>query len=193
MTTAGKNRRSWQLPWGDAKNIRRGLRNASRRPRSVRLAPCVSPFTARRLPFAACSPLRTARGDPFPLLSSRIRPYRLLFYLFGTSRNVFLIYYKRSELPESIFYIATNARNFPKDRKQIYHIFGKFRSIKNMNSNYSEESEKFEIRYTSFRVSPIDIDTYFYSFGDFRRAESIYISLFGDSRELGTYYKYASE
>ena len=142
MTTAGKNRRSWQLPWGDAKNIRRGLRNASRRPRSVRLAPCVSPFTARRLPFAACSPLRTACGDPFPLLSSRIKPYRLLFYPFGTFRNVLPIYYKRSELPEAVFHLVTNSRNFPKDRKPIYHLFGKVRSIKNMNNHYSGKSEK---------------------------------------------------
>ena len=142
MTTAGKNRRSWQLPWGDAKNIRRGLRNASRRPRSVRLAPCVSPFTARRHPFAACSPLRTACGDPFSLLSSRIRPYRLLFYSFGTSRNVSPLYYQRSELPESIFYIVTNARNYPKDRKLIYYLFGKVRSDKNIGSYLSEESEK---------------------------------------------------
>ena len=173
MTTAGKNRRSWQLPWGDAKNIRRGLRNASRRPRSVRLAPCVSPFTARRLPFAACSPLRTARGDPFPLLSSRIRPYRPLFHPFGTSRSVSLIYYKHSELPEVIFYLVTNTRNYPKDGKPIYHLFGKVRSIKNMNRHYSEESEKLETKYTAFRGSPIDINTYFYIFGDFRRAERI--------------------
>ena len=156
MTTAGKNRRSWQLPWGDAKNIRRGLRNASRRPRSVRLAPCVSPFTARRLPFAARSPLCTARGDPFPLLSSRIRPYRSLFLLvrnfpkrihypsqvFGISRNVSLIYYNRPELPEAIFHIVTNARNYPKDRKSIDHLFGKVRSTKNMNSHHSGVSEK---------------------------------------------------
>ena len=142
MTTAGKNRRSWQLPWGDAKNIRRGLRNASRSPRSVRLAPCVSPFTARRLPFAACSPLRTACGDPFPLLSSRIRPYRPLFCPLGTSRNIFLIYYKHSEPPEAVFHLVTNARNYPKDRKSMYHLFGKVRSIKNMNSHTSGESEK---------------------------------------------------
>ena len=142
MTTAGKNRRSWQLPWGDAKNIRRGLRNASRRPRSVRLAPCVSPFTARRLPFAARSPLRTACGDPFPLLSSRIRPYRPLFYSFGTSRNVSLIYYKYSELPEAIFHLAIIARNYPKDRKLMYHLFGKLRSDRNIDSYLSGESEK---------------------------------------------------
>ena len=142
MTTAGKNRRSWQLPWGDAKNIRRGFRNVSRRPRSVRLAPCVSPFTARRLPFAARSPLCTARGDPFPLLSSRIRPYRPLFCPFGTSRNVSPIYYKRSEFPEAIFHIATNARNYPKDIRPMYHLFGKLRSIKNIDSYLSEESEK---------------------------------------------------
>ena len=119
MTTAGKNRRSWQLPWGDAKNIRRGLRNASRRPRGVRLAPCVSPFTARRLPFAARSTLCTARGDPFLLLSSRIRPYRPLFYLFGTSRNVFIIYHKYSELPETFSSSNTSIRNFP---KRIPHL-----------------------------------------------------------------------
>ena len=142
MTTAGKNRRSWQLPWGDAKNIRRGLRNASRRPRSVRLAPCVSPFTARRLPFAARSPLRTACGDPFPLLSSRIRPYRLLFRPFGTSRNIPPTYYKRSEFPEDIFHLVTNARNYPKNRKLMYHLFGKPRSIKNMDRHYSGDSEK---------------------------------------------------
>ena len=142
MTTAGKNRRSWQLPWGDAKNIRRGLRNALRRPRGVRLAPCVSPFTARRLPFAARSPLRTARGDPFSLLSSRIRPYRLLFYSFGISRNVLTTYYKRSELTEAISNPFTNARNFPKDRELMYHLFGKVRSTKNIDSNLSEESEK---------------------------------------------------
>ena len=142
MTTAGKNRRSWQLPWGDAKNIRRGLRNASRRPRSVRLAPCVSPFTARRLPFAARSPLCTARGDPFPLLSSRIRPYRPLFRPFGTSRNVLTTYYKRSELTEAISHPFTNARNYPKNRKLMYHLFGKVRSDKNMNSHYSGVSEK---------------------------------------------------
>ena len=142
MTTAGKNRRSWQLPWGDAKNIRRGLRNASRRPRSVRLAPCVSPFMARRLPFAACSPLCTARGDPFPLLSSRIRPYRLLFYPFGTSRNVLPTYYKRSELPEAIFHLVTNARNYPKDRKLMYHLFGELRPDRNIGSYFSGESEK---------------------------------------------------
>ena len=141
MTTAGKNRRSWQLPWGDAKNIRRGLRNASRRPRSVRLAPCVSPFTARRLPFAACSPLRTACGDPFPLLSSRIRPYRPLFCLFGTFRSISLIYYNHSELPEAIFHLVTNARNFPKDRKSMYYLFGKVRLTENMNSHHSGESE----------------------------------------------------
>ena len=173
MTTAGKNRRSWQLPWGDAKNIRRGLRNASRRPRSVRLAPCVSPFTARRLPFAACSPLRTACGDPFPLLSSRIRPYQPLFHPFGTFRNIFLIYYKRSELPETIFHLVTDARNYPKDIKTMRHFFGKLRSTKNMNSHYSEESEKLETRDIAFRVSPIDVNTYFYSFGDFRRFRSI--------------------
>ena len=142
MTTAGKNRRSWQLPWGDAKNIRRGLRNASRRPRGVRLAPCVSPFTARQLPFAARSPLCTARGDPFPLLSSRIRPYRPLFYSFGISRSVFLIYYIYSELSEAIFHLVTNARNYPKNRKLMYHLFGKLRSAKNMNSHYSGVSEK---------------------------------------------------
>ena len=142
MTTAGKNRRSWQLPWGDAKNIRRGLRNASRRPRSVRLAPCVSPFTARRLPFAARSPLCTARGDPFPLLSSWIRPYRPLFHPFGTSRNVSLIYYNHPELPEAIFHMVTNARNHPKDRELMYHLFGKVRSTKNIDSYLSEESEK---------------------------------------------------
>ena len=142
MTTAGKNRRSWQLPWGDAKNIRRGLRNASRRPRSVRLAPCVSPFTARRLSFAACSPLRTACGDPFPLLSSRIRPYRPLFHPFGTFRNIFLIYYKHSEFPEAIFHLVTNARNYPNDRKPMYHLFGKVRSIENMNNHHSGESDK---------------------------------------------------
>ena len=142
MTTAGKNRRSWQLPWGDAKNIRRGLRNASRRPREVCLAPCVNPFTARRHPFAACSPLRTACGDPFPLLSSRIRAYRPLFYSFGTFRNVFLIYYKYSELSEAIFHLVTNARNYPRDEKPIYHLFGKLRSIKNIDSYLSEESEK---------------------------------------------------
>ena len=142
MTTAGKNRRSWQLPWGDAKNIRRGLRNALRRPRGVRLAPCVSPFTARRLPFAARSPLRTARGDPFSLLSSRIRPYRLLFYPFGTSRNVSIIYYNRPELSEAIFYLVTNARNYPKDRKLMYHLFGKLRSDRNIDSYLSGESEK---------------------------------------------------
>ena len=142
MTTAGKNRRSGQLPWGDAKNIRRGLRNASRRPRGVRLAPCVSPFTARRLPFAARSPLCTARGDPFPLLSSQIRPYRLLFYLFGTSRNVSLIYYKYSELPEAIFYLVTNARNYPKNRKLMYHLFGELRSDRNIDSYLPGESEK---------------------------------------------------
>ena len=141
MTTAGKNRRSWQLPWGDAKNIRRGLRNASRRPRGVRLAPCVSPFTARRLPFAARSPLCTARGDPFPLLSSRIRPYRPLFYPFGASRNVSIIYYNRPELPEAIFHMVTNARNHPKDRELMYHLFGKLRSTRNMNSHYSGVSE----------------------------------------------------
>lgn len=173
MTTAGKNRRSWQLPWGDAKNIRRGLRNASRRPRSVRLAPCVSPFTARRLPFAACSPLRTACGDPFPLLSSRIRPYRPLFYLLGTSRSVFLVYYKRSESTEAYSLSITYVRNFSKDGKPIHHLFGKLRSIKNMNSHTSGVSEKLGIRYTAFRVSPIDINTYFYSFGDFRIVKNI--------------------
>ena len=173
MTTAGKNRRSWQLPWGDAKNTRRGFRNASRRPRSVRLAPCVSPFTARRLPFAARSPLRTACGDPFPLLSSRIRPYRPLFHPFGTSRNVLPTYYKHSELPEAIFHLVTNARNYPKDRKPMRHFFGKLRSTINMNSHYSEESEKLETRDIAFRVSPIDVNTYFYIFGDFRRVGSI--------------------
>ena len=173
MTTAGKNRRSWQLPWDDAKNIRRGLRNASRRPRSVRLAPCVSPFTARRLPFADSSPLRTACGDPFPLLSSRIRPYRPLFHPFGTSRNVLPTYYKRSELPEAVFHLVINIRNLPKDGKPIYHLFGKLRSIKNMNSHTSGESDELEIRYTALRVSPIDINTYFYIFGDFRRVGSI--------------------
>ena len=173
MTTAGKNRRSWQLPWGDAKNIRRGLRNASRRPRSVRLAPCVSPFTARRLPFAASSPLRTARGDPFPLLSSRIRPYRLLFCPFGTSRNVLPTYYKRSELPETYSSSITIVRNFSKDGKPIHHLFGKLRSIKNMNSHTSGVSEKLGVRYTSFRETPIDINTYFYSFGNFRKAKNI--------------------
>ena len=142
MTTAGKNRRSWQLPWGDAKNIRRGLRNASRRPRSVRLAPCVSPFTARRLPFAACSPLRTACGDPFPLLSSRIRPYRPLFHPFGTSRNVLPIYYNRSELSEAIFHLVANDRNYPRDGEPIYHLFGKPRPIKNIDRHYSGDSEK---------------------------------------------------
>lgn len=193
MTTAGKNRRSWQLPWGDAKNIRRGLRNASRRPRSVRLAPCVSPFTARRLPFAARSPLCTARGDSFPLLSSRIRPYRPLFHPFGTSRNVSLIYYKRSELSEAIFHLVINTRNFPKNIKQIYHLFGKLRSDKNTDNYLSGESEKLETRYTSSRESPIDIKIYLYSFGDFRRAENIYLSPFGDSRGLGTYYRCTSE
>ena len=142
MTTAGKNRRSWQLPWGDAKNIRRSLRNASRRPRSVRLAPCVRPFTDRRLPFAARSPLCTARGDPFPLLSSRIRPYRLLFYSFGTSRNISLIYYNRPELPEAIFHLVTNARNYPKDRELMHHLFGKLRSDRNIDSYLAGESEK---------------------------------------------------
>lgn len=165
MTTAGKNRRSWQLPWGDAKNTRRGLRNASRRPRSVCLAPCVSPFTARRLPFTACSPLRTACGDPFPLLSSRIRPYRLLFYPFGTSRNVSLIYYKYSEFPEAISHLVTNARNYPKDRELMYHLFGKLRLDRNIDSYLSGESERLEIRYTAFRVSPIDIKIHFYTFG----------------------------
>ena len=193
MTTAGKNRRSWQLPWGDAKNIRRGLRNASRRSRSVRLAPCVSPFTARRLPFAACSPLRTACGDPFSLLSSWIRPYRPLFHPFGTSRNIFLIYYKRSELPENISHIVTNARNYPKDRMIIYHLFGKVRSTKNINSHTSGESEKLEIRDTDFRVSPINIKIQLYIFGYFRRVKSIYFPLFGYFRGLGTYYGYASE
>ena len=142
MTTAGKNRRSWQLPWGDAKNIHRDLRNASRRPRSVRLAPCVSPFTARRHPFAACSPLRTARGDPFPLLSSRIRPYRPLFHLFGTFRNVLPTYYNCSGFPEAILNLDTNTRNYPKDRKLMYHLFGKPRSTENMNSYHPGESEK---------------------------------------------------
>lgn len=173
MTTAGKNRRSWQLPWGDAKNIRRGLRNASRRPRSVRLAPCVSPFMARRLPFAACSPLCTARGDPFPLLSSRIRPYRPLFHPFGTSRDISLIYYKYSEFPEAIFRLVTNARNYPKDRELMYHLFGKVRLTKNIDRHFSEESEKLEIRYTSFREYPINIKIYFYAFGDFRRVGNI--------------------
>ena len=145
MTTAGKNRRSWQLPWGDAKNIRRGLRNASRRPRSVRLAPCVSPFTARRLPFAARSPLCTARGDPFPLLSSRIRPYRPLFYSFGTSRNVFIIYHKYSEFPETYPSSITIVRNSPKLYSIYLQMLGIIRRIENRYIISSGKSDQLKI------------------------------------------------
>ena len=145
MTTAGKNRRSWQLPWGDAKNIRRGLRNASRRPRGVRLAPCVSPFTARRLPFAARSPLRTACGDPFPLLSSRIRSYRPPFYPFGTSRNVSPIYYKYSELPETYSSSITIVRNFPKLYSIWLQMLGIIRRIENQYIISSGKSDRLKI------------------------------------------------
>ena len=145
MTTAGKNRRSWQLPWGDTKNIRRGLRNASRRPRSVRLAPCVSPFTARRLPFAACSPLRTACGDPFPLLSSRIRPYRPLFHPFGTSRSVSLIYYKRSEIPGTYSSSITIVRKFPKLYSIWLQMLGIIRRIENRCIISSGNSDRLKI------------------------------------------------
>ena len=145
MTTAGKNRRSWQLPWGDAKNIRRGLRNASRRPREVCLAPCVNPFTARRHPFAACSPLRTACGDPFPLLSSRIRPYRPLFRPFGTFRNVLPTYYKRSELPETYSSSITNIRNFPKLYFIWLQMLGIIRGMKNRYIISSGNSDQLKI------------------------------------------------
>jgi len=145
------------------------LAKAPQRPFSPLRKPVHGPPTPVCGPLASVHCSRRSVSPPFFSDKALSAP----FYSFGISRIVFLIYYKRSEFPEAIFRLVTNARNYPKDRKLMYHLFGKVRLTKNIDSHFSEESEKLEIRYTAFREYPINIKIYFYAFGDFRRVESI--------------------
>ena len=128
------------------------LAKAPQRPFSPLRKPVHGPPTPVCGPLASVHCSRRSVSSPFfsdkalsaSFLLVRNFPKHIhhLSQVFGISRNVSLIYYNRPELPETIFHMVTNARNFPKDRELMYHLFGKVRSTKNIDSYLSEESEK---------------------------------------------------
>ena len=128
------------------------LAKAPQRPFSPLRKPVHGPPTPVCGPLASVHCSRRSVSPPFfsdkalsaPFLLVRNFPKRMhhLSQVFGISRNVSLIYYNRPELPEAIFHMVINARNYPKDRKSINHLSGRVRSTENMNSHHSGVPEK---------------------------------------------------
>ena len=128
------------------------LAKAPQRPFSPLCKPVHGPPTPVCGLLASAHRSRRSVSPPFfsdkalsaPFLHVRNFPKHIhnILQAFGFSRNVFIIYYKCSELSEAIIHLVIDVRNYPKDRKLIYHLFGKVRSDRNIGSYFSEESEK---------------------------------------------------